>query len=114
MKRKLKVDIIDLVIEQRYYNEILSGEKIREYRIKSHHNWKRIGEVHQIKGYIWLYVGYNTGRKEMLIEFHGLDNTDSKSRTHYVLKLGNIISTDPNIIKTHIYQLGIKILTVMY
>ena len=38
--------------------------------------------------------GMNPNAKEMLIEFKGIDVEDPRSQNEYVLKLGEIISTD--------------------
>ena len=40
----------------------------------------------------------------MLIEFNGLDTEHEKFKTHYVLKLGKIISTDTDEIKKLTYK----------
>ena len=39
--------------------------------------------------------GMHTNSRQMLIEYHGLDSQDSRSKREYVLKLGRIVSVDP-------------------
>ena len=68
-------------------------------------NVKMIGGKHTMKRYLLFWVRGSTREKNrMLIEFNGLDREHEKSKTHYVLKLGKIISTDTD----EIFKLAYK------
>ena len=84
-----------LNLEAKYFDEILEGDKTSEYRDRTYHYHSRIGDkIHLIK-YIWFMNGMNTNSRQMLVEFQGLDNQDPRSKKEYVLKLGRIVSVDP-------------------
>ena len=89
-----KSSILYLNIKWRYLKDILSGAKRHEYRDKTHYYWSRIGKKLDCIRYIWFMNGMNRNAKEMLIEFKGIAVEDPRSHNEYVLKLGEIISTD--------------------
>lgn len=94
--------VLYLNIKEKYFNEIQCGTKTKEYRDKSSHYWTRIGKNIDFIRYIWFMNGMQRNAKQMLIEFKGVDDEDPRSQKEYVLKLGNIISTDNTVIKTFV------------
>ena len=54
--------------------------------------------------YIYFYVTQYEDTDRMFIEFNGFDTEHELWFTHWVLKLGNIISTDPAEVKRLAYK----------
>ena len=87
-------------LEAEYFDKILRRQKFSEYRDRSYYYLSRIGSKKHIIKYIWFMNGMDTNSRQMLVEYHGLDNQDPRSTHEYVLKLGRVVSVDPQVITT--------------
>lgn len=104
-KRKCKLDVCYLVIQQQHFDEIKSGEKIREWRSKTvKRNRQQIWDRRALLRYLWLWVRGSKDDCQMLVQFLGLDFEHEKSPTHFVCKLGDIISMDKTEIQRRAYK----------
>jgi outer membrane protein assembly factor BamA len=105
--------ILNLIIKQQYFNEILKGLKNEETRILKLSNYKKYLVVEnehsniQIKGYdaIKLFVGYQANRSYLLIR---IDSAYLNLRTEKVLSAlangvnVNIVYRLGNILESHL------------
>ena len=104
-RKKCKLDVCYLVIQQIHFDEIKSGEKIREWRLKTVKcNRQQIWDRRAVLRYLWLWVRGSKGNCQMLVQFLGLDFEHENSSTHFVCKLGDIISMDATEIKRRAYK----------
>ena len=105
-QRITNLDVCFLPIKQKYFDKIEALQKNREFRNKTKpRNQQLIGEKHKMIRYLLFWVRGSTKTKnKMLIEFNGLDTEHQKYKTHYVLKLGKIISTDNDEIEKLAYK----------
>ena len=85
-----KENRVYLNLKRKYFDAILSGIKTEEYRDKTPYYWARIGCKISTLEYIWFINGMSKQSDHMLIKFERLIDDDHK----YVLKLGDIVSTD--------------------
>lgn len=76
------MSILTLIIKQKYFNEILTGDKIIEYRnimpttVKKYCEFEEDGETligPREYSHIQFYVGYNTDRASALVEVIGTE-----------------------------------------
>ena len=104
--RKTNLDVCFLTIKQKWFDEIEKGRKNREFRDKTkRYNVTNIGNKHKLLRYLVFWVrGSKRVKQYMLIEFNGLDNDHEKADTDYVMKLGEIISTDYDEIRKLAYK----------
>ena len=99
---KTNPDVQSFTIQQEWIDKIKAGKKNREFRIRTKGNISKLrNETMRLVRYLWYFV---QGGDQLLIEFNGFDKEHEKWKTHYVLKLGRIISTDPDEIKDFIYK----------
>jgi hypothetical protein len=84
-----KSEILHLVLEREWFDEIVRGTKRVEYR-KYKPYWKK-----RLEGRNYTVVkfrnGYSRHAPEMLVEFCGLTRAGRSRNADYVIKLGRIL-----------------------
>jgi len=104
-RRKLHLDVLYLRIQDKFFMEILNGKKNREFRKRIPMYVRQIEKgKHKLFRYVLFLVQNKPGINQMLIEFNGFDIDHKKWKEQYVLKLGEIISTDADRIKELAYR----------
>ena len=103
-KRLTNLDVWPMRIKQKWFDKIKARKKNREFRDKSKPRYTTQFKNHKMVRYIYFYVTQNEDTDRMVIEFNGFDTEHELWFTHWVLKLGNIISTDPTEVKRLVYK----------
>ena len=106
IRKKCRLDVSFLLIEDRHFQDIKSRIKNREFRKKSvRMNVQQIWERRKVLRYLWLWVRGSKNDSQMLVRFLGLDFHHVKSKTHFVCKLGDIVSLDKTEIRENAWKL---------
>ena len=93
------LDVCPLRIKQQWFDKIKARKKNREFRDRMKPRYITLSSI-----YIFMLHSMKTLTGAMLIEFNGFDTKHEQWFTHWVLKLGNIISTDPDEVKRFVYK----------
>ena len=81
--------ILYLTLYKEFFDKILAGEKVEEYRDKTEYWKKRLTEEGKPKNYDFIVFrnGYSKNAPEMKVEWKGL----RKDKDRYAILLGKII-----------------------
>ena len=103
-RRVTNLDVWPMRIQQVWFDKIKARKKNREFRDRTKPSYATKFKNHEMVRYIYFYVTQNDDSDRMYVEFNGFDTEHELWFTHWVLKLGNIISTDP----TEVIRLAYK------
>ena len=103
-RRLINLDVWSIRIEQKWFDKIKARKKNREFRNRERPRYTTLFKNHKMVRYIYFYVTQYEDTDKMYIEFNGFDTEHELWFTHWVLKLGNIISTDPTEVKRLAYK----------
>ena len=84
-----KSEILHLTLEREWFDEIVRGEKDKEYRkYKPYWKTRLEGRKYDV---VKFRNGYSRNAPEMVVEFRGLTRDGKSRNADYVIKLGRIL-----------------------
>jgi len=85
--------ILHLTLMKKWFDEILAGTKVFEYRDIKPYWTKRLFEDGKVRDFDVIYFrnGYSKNCRKMKVEFKGVGFGEFGGKSVYAIKLGNVI-----------------------